>query len=137
MTTVRDRLPEGRYGRVDAARTDRRLKLLGSVLGGVLLVFVGWAAWWYLSTNEVSGQVITFKVVSNSEVQAHLEVDKPAGTTAVCTLRSQAPDQSEVGRKEVALAQHTSVVDTRVAIRTTARGTTAELLGCQPASQSR
>ncbi|MBV9023657.1 MAG: DUF4307 domain-containing protein [Streptomycetaceae bacterium] len=137
MTAVRDRLPETRYGRVDAARTDRRLKLLGAVLGGMLLVFVGWAAWGYLSTNEISGQVVTFMVVSDSEVQAHLEVHKPAGTTAVCTLRSQAPDQSEVGRKDVTLAQHDSTVDTRVIIRTTARGTTAELLGCQPADQPR
>lgn len=135
MTAVRDRLPEGRYGRADAARTDRRLKLLGAALGAVLLACIGWAAWWYLSTNDVSGQVITFTVVSDSEVQAHLEVHKPTGTTAVCTLRSQAPDQSEVGRKDVTLTEHASVVDTLVTIRTTARGTTAELLGCQPADQ--
>jgi hypothetical protein len=96
---------------------------------------VGWAAWWYLSTNDVSGQIVTFTVVSDSEVQAHLEVHKPADTTAVCTLRSQAPDQSEVGRKDVTLAQRASVVDAMVTIRTTARGTTAELLSCQAADQ--
>ena len=108
MTAVRDRLPEGRYGHADAARTDRRLKLLGAVLGAVVLAVVGWAAWWYLSTNDVSGQVVTFEVVSDSEVQARLEVHKPADTTAVCTLRSQARDRSEVGRKNVTLAQHAS-----------------------------
>jgi hypothetical protein len=52
----------------------------------------------------------------------------------VCTLRSQATDQSEVGRRDVTVSKHGTTVDTVVTIRTTARGTPAELLGCQPAT---
>jgi hypothetical protein len=135
MSAVRDRVPEGRYGRTDSARTDRRLKQLAAVLGGLLLVVLGLGGWWYLSTNNVSAQVVTFEVVSNTEVRAQLEVYKPAGETTVCTLRSQAPDQSEVGRKDVTVGGAASKVDTEVTIRTTARGTTAELLGCTTADQ--
>ncbi len=136
MSAVRDGLPEGRYGRgADAdARTDRRLRLVGAVLGVVLLLFVGWIGWDKLAGTEVSAEVIKFQVVSDQEVQVHLEVRKDAGVTAVCTLRSLAEDHGEVGRKDVRLAQDSSRVDTVVAIRTTGRGTSAELVGCVPAA---
>ncbi|GAA1883875.1 DUF4307 domain-containing protein [Streptantibioticus ferralitis] len=135
MSAVRDRLPEGRYGRTDSATTDRRLKLLGTVLGGALVLGLGIGGWWYLSTNTVSGQVVTFDVLSDTEVRAHLEVHKDSGQTAVCTLRSQAADQSEVGRKDVTVGGSASTVDTTVTIRTTGRGSTAELLRCKAADQ--
>ncbi len=135
MSAVRDRLPEGRYGRADSAATDRRLKLLGAMLGGALLLGVGIGGWWYLSSNTVSGQVVTFEVLSDSAVRAHLEVHKDSGQTAVCTLRSQAADQSEVGRRDVTVGGPATTVDTTVTIRTTARGTTAELLSCKAADQ--
>lgn len=136
MSVVRDGLPEGRYGRgADAdARTDRRLRLVGAVLGVVLLLFVGWIGWDKLAGTEVSAEVIKFQVVSDQEVQVHVEVRKDAGVTAVCTLRSLAEDHGEVGRKDVRLAQDSSRVDTVVAIRTTGRGTSAELVGCAPAA---
>ncbi|MET9878651.1 DUF4307 domain-containing protein [Actinacidiphila glaucinigra] len=135
MSAVPDGLPEGRYGRgADAdARADRRLRLVGSVLGVVLLLFVGWIGWDRLTGSEVSAEVIKFKVITDQEVQAHIEVRKDAGVTAVCTLRSLAEDHGEVGRKDVRLNQHTSRIDTVVTIRTTSRGTSAELVGCQPA----
>jgi hypothetical protein len=136
MSAVRDGLPEGRYGRgADAdARTDRRLRLVGAVLGVVLLLFVGWIGWDKLAGTEVSAEVIKFQVVSDQEVQVHVEVRKDAGVTAVCTLRSLAEDHGEVGRKDVRLAQDSDRVDTVVTIRTTSRGTSAELVGCAPAA---
>ncbi|NEE31070.1 DUF4307 domain-containing protein, partial [Streptomyces sp. SID7982] len=33
MTTVREAAPEGRYGRTEDQRADRKLKIVGSVLG--------------------------------------------------------------------------------------------------------
>jgi hypothetical protein len=135
MSAVRDGLPEGRYGRgADAdARADRRLRVIGSVLGVVLLLFVGWIGWDKLAGTEVSAEVIKFQVVSAQEVQVHIEVRKDAGVTAVCTLRSLSEDHGEVGRKDVRLPQHTSRIDTVVTLRTTSRGTSAELVGCQGA----
>ena len=49
---------------------------------------------------------------------------------AVCTLRSEDADHNEVGRKDVRLAQHAKQVDTIVTVRTTARGSTGELVSC-------
>ncbi len=136
MSAVRDRLPEGRYGRTDGASADRRLKRLGLVLGALGLAGLGVGGWWYLAADHVSGQVVTFRVVSDTQVQARLEVTKDAGRSAVCTLRSRAADQSEVGRRDVTVSGPGTTVDTDVTIRTTARGTTAELLGCKAADHS-
>ncbi|MFJ4844246.1 MULTISPECIES: DUF4307 domain-containing protein [unclassified Streptomyces] len=134
MSAATSQLPEGRYGRsADAdARTDRRLKVIGAVLGALTLVLLVWIGWDKIAGTEVSGQVITFQVVSDHEVQVHLEVRKNTDTEAVCTLRSVAEDHSEVGRRDVRLNQHSDRIDTVATIRTTSRGTSAELIGCQP-----
>ena len=42
MTAVRERLPEGRYGRSADERADRKLKIVGAVLGVALLGVIGW-----------------------------------------------------------------------------------------------
>lgn len=133
MSTVRERLPQGRYGRDADATADRRLRVAAIVLGGLLVVGLGLGGWWYTEQDSVSGDVISFKVMSSSEVKAELQVYKGTGQTVVCTVRSQAVDQSEVGRRDVTVSKHGSTVDTVVTIRTTARATDAELLGCQPA----
>jgi hypothetical protein len=136
MSAVRGAVPDGRYGRGAGAdaRADRRLRVVGSVLGAFLLLLIGWIGWDKVAGNRVSAEVIAFQVVSDQEVQAHIEVRKDAGITAVCTLRSLAEDHGEVGRKDVRLDQHGSRIDTLVTIRTTGRGTSAELVGCQSAS---
>ncbi|WP_329313195.1 DUF4307 domain-containing protein [Streptomyces sp. NBC_01262] len=135
MTAVREELPEGRYGRGrDAdARADRTLKRAGVVLGAIAVVLVGWFGWAKITGTQVSGEVIKFQVVSDAAVQVHIEVLKDAGTTAVCTLRSVSEDGDEVGRRDVRLSAHKSQIDTVLTIRTTARATSAELVGCQPA----
>jgi hypothetical protein len=132
MTAVREELPEGRYGsgRSDA-QADRTLRRVGFVLAAVALVLIGWYGWTTVAGTKVSAEVITFQVVSDHAVDTHLEVRKDSGVTAVCTLRSVAEDGTEVGRRDVRLTQHSSRIDTVVTIRTTARGTSAELLGCQ------
>jgi hypothetical protein len=132
MTAVREQLPEGRYGsgRSDA-QADRTLKRVGVVLAAIAVVLLGWYGWAKIAGTQVSGEVIAFQVVSDQAVQVHLEVRKDAGVTGVCTLRSVAEDGTEVGRRDVRLTQHTGRIDTVVTIRTTARGTSAELVGCQ------
>ncbi|MEU3193466.1 DUF4307 domain-containing protein [Streptomyces sp. NPDC006992] len=137
MVDLRQQVPEGRYGRAagrsaDAeARTDRRLKVTGGVLGVLLLALIGWFGVDYISGQQVSGELIKFKVVSDSAVQVHVEVRKEAGAAGVCTLRTRAEDGSEVGRKNAEFAAGTSRVDEVVTVRTTARATSAELIGCQ------
>ncbi|MER7397990.1 DUF4307 domain-containing protein [Streptomyces sp. NPDC000151] len=130
MTAVRDGLPDGRYGRTADERADRKLKVIGAVLGAALVAVVAWFGISYITGQDVSGRLVTYKVVSDTAVQAHLEVVKDTGATGTCTLRSQSADGTEVGRKDVPVDQAKGQVDTVITIRTTARATNAELVGC-------
>ncbi|MGW7264106.1 DUF4307 domain-containing protein [Streptomyces sp. NPDC054842] len=130
MTTASTQLPEGRYGRSADERADRRLKVIGAVLGVALLALVGYFAYYYVGGSRISGEVIAFSAVSDEAVEVHLEVRKDTGVSGYCTVRSQARDGAEVGRADFRFDQRSSRVDKVVTLRTTARGTTAELLGC-------
>ncbi|MFD6437502.1 DUF4307 domain-containing protein [Streptomyces venezuelae] len=127
-----DGLPEGRYGRSRTAdeAADRKLKIVGSVLGVVLLGVVGWFGYDYINGAKLSGEVIKFDVVSDHAVEAHLEVRKDAGAKGYCTLRSQAESGDEVGRKDFRFDDRTDRVDRVVTLRTTKKATSVELLGC-------
>ncbi|MFE1882240.1 MULTISPECIES: DUF4307 domain-containing protein [Streptomyces] len=129
MSTASTRLPEGRYGRSSDERADRKLKIAGSVLGALLLALVGYFAYHYVAQNEISAQVITFQA-SDDAVKVHLEVHKDSGATGYCTLRSQSADGAEVGRADFRFTGPATRIDKVVTLRTTAKGTTAELLGC-------
>ncbi|MGV9883476.1 DUF4307 domain-containing protein [Streptomyces sp. NPDC003006] len=125
-------LPEGRYGRSRTAdeAADRKLRIIGSVLGVVLLGVVGWFGYDYVNGTKVSAEVIKFDVVSASTVKAHLEVRKDADVKGYCTLRSQAESGAEVGRADFRFDQREGRVDKVVTLRTTAKATSVELLGC-------
>jgi hypothetical protein len=129
MTTASTRLPEGRYGRSADERADRKLKVIGSVLGAALLVLIGWFAYHYVAGNKISVEIYTFDTSAQS-VKVHLRGDKDAGVDGYCTVRSQAENGAEVGRADFRFAAGTTDIDKIVTLRTTSRGTTAELLGC-------
>lgn len=129
MSTASTRLPEGRYGRSSDERADRTLKVIGAVLGAALLALIGFLGYHYVVQNEISAQVITFDA-SDDAVKIHLEVHKDSGTDGYCTVRSQAADGSEVGRADFRFTGSATRIDKVVTLRTTSRGTTAELLGC-------
>ncbi|MFF8607369.1 DUF4307 domain-containing protein [Streptomyces sp. NPDC015346] len=130
MSAVREQLPDGRYGRSADERADRKLKIVGAALGVLFLGLMGWFGWYYVVDNKISAELIKFDVVSDSEVQVHLEVRKDAGVSGVCTLRSRSEDGAEVGRKDVRLEAAAGRVDRVYSIRTTAKATSAELVGC-------
>jgi hypothetical protein len=129
MSTVSTRPPEGRYGRSSDERADRTLKAVGAVLSVVLLAVIGYFGYHYVGQNKISGEVISFDTSKNS-VKIRLEVRKDAGTSGYCTLRSQAEDGSEVGRADFRFDGDATRIDKVVTLRTTAPGTTGELLGC-------
>ncbi|MCY0932764.1 DUF4307 domain-containing protein [Streptomyces sp. H34-S4] len=136
MSAVREGLPEGRYGRSADERADRRLKIIGSVLGVALLGVVGWIGWDYVAGQSVSAEVIKFKVVSDTAVDVHLEVRKEASVTGVCTLISQDEGHGEVGRADFTFAENAKRVDRVVTLKTTGRATMIELVGCRPAGSA-
>ncbi len=133
-TTAPAGLPEGRYGGRSDREADRTLKIAGAVCAVLLLGLTAWLGGSYLlRETKLNGTVPTFQVVSDSQVQAQLSVTKSSGTGGVCTIRSQSPDGSVVGQLDVSVPAAGSSFTQVVTIRTTARGTTAELLGCTPA----
>ncbi|WP_328769027.1 DUF4307 domain-containing protein [Streptomyces sp. NBC_00286] len=129
MSTASTQLPEGRYGRSADERADRKLKIIGSVLGVALLLLVGWFAYHYVGGNKISAEVISFDTSAGS-VKVHLEVRKDADADGYCTIRSQAENGAEVGRAHFTFDQNATRIDKVVTLRTTSQGTTAELLGC-------
>ncbi|EMF54643.1 MULTISPECIES: DUF4307 domain-containing protein [Streptomyces] len=129
MTTASTRLPQGRYGRSADERADRKLKVIGSVLGAALLVLIGWFAYHYVAGNRISVEIYTFDTSAHA-VKVHLRGDKDAGVDGYCTVRSQSEDGAEVGRADFRFAADVTDIDKIVTLRTTSRGTTAELLGC-------
>ncbi|MEW2179429.1 DUF4307 domain-containing protein [Streptomyces sp. NPDC005406] len=130
MTAVREALPENRYGRSADQRADRKLKIIGSVLGVALLGVVGWIGYGYVSGQGLSAEVIKFKVVSDDRVEVHLEVRKDRDAKGYCTLRSQSEDGAEVARKDFRFDGATDRIDQVLTLRTTSRATAIELLGC-------
>ncbi|WP_328670081.1 DUF4307 domain-containing protein [Streptomyces sp. NBC_00322] len=131
MAAVREQLPEGRYGRSADDRADRKLKIVGAGLGVVLLGVIGWFGYDYIAGQKISAEVIKFSVTSDTEVQVHLEVRKSADAAGTCTLRSRSADGTEVGRLDVAVGRQGGTrIDEVVKVRTTARGTSAELVQC-------
>jgi len=129
MSTASTQLPEGRYGRSSDERADHKLKIAGAILGALLLALIGYFAYHYVAQNKISAEVIEFDAGKDS-VKVHLEVRKDAGASGYCTLRSQAESGAEVGRADFRFDGDATRVDKVVTLRTTAQGTTAELLGC-------
>jgi hypothetical protein len=135
MAAVGEKLPQGRYGRTADERADRKLRIVGAVLGACMLAVVGWFGYDYVAGTRISAEVIKFDVMEGAdEVQVHLEVRKDAGAAGSCTVRALAEDGAEVGRLDVAIGQEgENRVDEVVKIRTTRQATSAELMGCNAA----
>ncbi|MFJ9697474.1 DUF4307 domain-containing protein [Kitasatospora sp. NPDC101183] len=132
--TTTPRPPEGRYGRSGNGESDRRLKVVGVVCGVLGLGLITWMGGSYLlRESKINGSVPTFQVVSDSEVQLHLSVRKSDGQAGTCTVRSQGDDHAVVGVADFPVPAAGSTYEATVTLRTTARGTTAELLDCTPA----
>ena len=121
--------PTGRYG-ADPEATERRTKRWYLLCVGVSLLVVGAVAVAYGMRSSVSGEVETFQVVSPSKVLIHLQVTKSANSAASCTVRSRDANGNEVGRITVSIPKAPSTYDTIVDLKTSALGTTGELVSC-------
>ncbi|MFI9782255.1 DUF4307 domain-containing protein [Kitasatospora sp. NPDC051984] len=125
--------PVGRYSRSDDRTTDRRLRIAGVVFGVLLVGLIAWLGTSYLlRETKLNGTVPTFQPVSDSELQLQLSVRKSEGTSGVCTVRTQGVDGAVVGQSDFQIPAEGTTYDKVVTLRTTSRGSTAELLGCTP-----
>ncbi|MGW8887645.1 DUF4307 domain-containing protein [Streptomyces sp. NPDC055749] len=130
MTAVREAVPQGRYGRSEDQRADRKLKIIGSVLGAGLLGVIVWIGFDYVGGQDISAEVIKSKVVSDDRAEAHLEVRKDPDAGGYCTLRALSEDGGEVARKDFRFDEPSGRIDQVVSLRTTSRATAVELLSC-------
>ncbi|MFE5245204.1 MULTISPECIES: DUF4307 domain-containing protein [unclassified Streptomyces] len=130
MAAVREALPEERYGRSRDQRADRKLKIVGSVLGVAFLGMVGWIGYDYVTGQDISAEIIKSKVVSDTRAEAHLEVRKEREADGHCTVRALSEDGAEVGRADFRFDQRSERIDDVVSLRTTSRATAVELVAC-------
>ncbi|MFI6939559.1 DUF4307 domain-containing protein [Streptomyces sp. NPDC050418] len=131
MSAAPQTLPESRYGASSDERADRKLKIIGAVLGAVLLGIVGWFGYDYISGQQAfSGELVASKVMSADEVEIKLDIRKDAATSGVCTVRALAESGAEVGRKDFVFEQRAAEVTKVFSLRTTEKATAAELVGC-------
>jgi hypothetical protein len=133
------RRPEGRYD-PPSLLGQRLLAVLLAALVVAVVAAVGAYVWDRYGGEQVRGQVRTFEVRSDREVQMELEVAKSAGARAYCVIRARGADGLEVGRDIAVLDAEGT--DRRVArgtfvLQTSARANTAELAGCTPDPISR
>ncbi|WP_409470000.1 DUF4307 domain-containing protein [Streptomyces sp. HC307] len=129
MSTASTRLPEDRYGRSSDERADRTLKVAGVALGALFIAVIAYFAYTYIGQNKISAEVISFDL-SDDAVKVKLAVEKDAGASGYCTVRSQAENGAEVGRADFRFDGDATRITEVVTLRTTAPGTTAELVGC-------
>ncbi|WP_407918031.1 DUF4307 domain-containing protein [Kitasatospora sp. NE20-6] len=126
-------LPDGRYSRRSDAEADRRLRRAAVVCGVLFLGVVAWLGGSYmLRESTINASVPTFQAVSDSELQLQLSVRKKSGTAGVCTVRSMSADKAVVGLFDFPVPAGGSTYSKVVTLHTTARGVTAEVLGCTP-----
>ncbi|QNE75287.1 DUF4307 domain-containing protein [Streptomyces finlayi] len=130
MTAVREAGPDGRYGRSEDQRADRKLKITGAVLGAALVGVIVWIGVDYVGGQGISAELIKSKVVSDDRAEAHLEVRKDRDGGGYCTLRALSEDGNEVARKDFRFDERTDRIDEVVSLRTTARATAVELMAC-------
>ncbi|MFI2778409.1 DUF4307 domain-containing protein [Streptomyces sp. ALB3] len=130
MAAVREALPEGRYGRSRDQRADRRLRIIGAVLGAAFLAMIGWFGYDYVAGQDISAEVIKSRIASDARAEAHLEVRKERDAEGHCTLRALSEDGGEVGRADFRFDERSERIDEVVSLRTTSRATAVELKGC-------
>ncbi|GAA2726019.1 MULTISPECIES: DUF4307 domain-containing protein [Streptomyces] len=134
MAAEHDAPPAGRYGRSADERADRKLKIAAWVLGAALVGFVGWAGVHYVTKSDVTGQLLRSQTVSDTSVQAVVEVRKDADAVGVCTLYSLGADGREVGRRDVTFDRRAENYTERITMRTTEHAAATQLEGCRTAS---
>ena len=102
------------------------------VLGAAFLAWLIWTAS-VQSTPPVSGQISSYRVLSDQEVAVTLTVDRPdPSRAAVCNVVAQAADFQTVGAMErVAIPpQQSRVVDVTLTIKTLRRASSASVKTC-------
>ena len=133
------RRPAGRYD--PPSRLGQRvMAVLLSALLVAVVAALGAFVWDRFGGDQVRGQVRTFEIRSDTEVELEVEAAKTPGARAYCVIRARGADGLEVGRDIAVLdAEGTSDAVARgtFVLATSRRAITAELAGCTSEPLSR
>ncbi|GAB2606839.1 DUF4307 domain-containing protein [Pseudactinotalea suaedae] len=91
--------PAERYGD-RPSRPRRRVPLVAVVAGLLVAAGLGWVSWGMLQPSA-EGEVGVFTAVDDGHVELVLEVTRPVGSTAVCTLEAVGSGFGQVGILDV------------------------------------
>lgn len=118
--------------RLSENRSQLVLAVVGALVGlaFAIALFVR-----YGPGTDVSAQVRSYQVLSDTAVRVDVEVAREPGSRAWCVLRARDGKGAEVGRRQVDVPvsdDRTTVLSAEVP--TTGRPNTGELVGCEAGS---
>jgi hypothetical protein len=105
-----------------------------ALVGALAVVSLGWLVWTASVHSDpvVSGQVASFRVVSDTRIDVTMTVDRPDPSIPVsCLLIAQSVDFDRVAEQNVAVeATAERLVDVTVSLTTLRRATSASVKNC-------
>lgn len=124
--------PAGRYGEQPAGPKRRGpFVWLVSAVGLVAAIGLAWVAWGMLQPRA-EGEVGVFTPVDDGHVELVLEVTRPVGRTAVCTLEAVGSGFGQVGILDVVVdPAETQVSRVHLTMATSERATIAMVRTCE------
>ena len=126
--------PPGRYGRRRDGKRRRAVPVtvLALVIFASVLVTVRLYRQW--GDPDYDAQIVSWDVVSASELSMQFTVRVPAGGSTVCLLRGRDYGGNEVGRREVTLSASgdSKTIAAVETVPTKARAAVADVVSCQP-----
>ncbi len=118
-----------RYG----ARSPRTRWLSVAALALLVAALLAWLLWaaWVHATTSVSGEVISFHVAGQHRIDVTVQIARPGGTAAQCTIQAQAVDHSLVGETVVSVSADSGAdAQIKASIKTDREATTATVSEC-------
>lgn len=117
-----------RYGSRGTSR--RQVRIVAIACAVVAAIGLGWVAWGMLAPSA-EGDVSRFTVVDETSIDVVLEVTRPVGRTAVCTIEVLGDGFAQVGLADIRVEPApTSVSVVQVPIATSAQATVAVVRSC-------
>lgn len=121
--------PADRYG--DRRRSRRGVTIVAVVCAVLVAAGLGAVAWGMLQPSA-DAEVGTFAVVDDGHVELVLEVTRPVGTTAVCTIEALGGGFGQVGIVDVTVEPaDTRVTQVPVTMATSERATVVDVRTCR------
>ena len=122
---------DARYGRRPPLTRWQRIALTAAGLALLVLAVLAVFLIWQTGQPEARARLLAYQVVSDTAVEARIEVTKPADRDAVCDVIARGDDTSIVGRASTDITEERSRVVVDVVVVTTGRAVLADVDGCR------